>query len=240
MHPSIFLTLSLSLLVATYPVPPRTRNPTAFDTHLQTPASDEPVLDILIILDALIPRSTTPLDTPSSEPPPTPNEPPVQGLPFTVSTTPINTTNKHSPPFTVSTIPIPRNTTTSSNLSPRQTTTITEDPTLTIANITFGSVNLINVPHLPGEAFLEGDSDSGGEDGGSGDANSVANGYPANSVGVGSSSFNDEGSTSGGSACTLFVCSSETSAQNENGTSSETSGSGLINIDNDAPLGGGE
>ena len=53
-----------------------------------------------------------------------------------------------------------------------------------------------------GEAWLEGDSDSGGEDKGSGDANSVANGYvPGASVGVASSSFNDKGSTSGTSAC---------------------------------------
>ena len=53
-----------------------------------------------------------------------------------------------------------------------------------------------------GEAFLEGDSDSGGEDKGAGDANSVANGYTTGgSVGSGSSSFNRIGSTSGSSVC---------------------------------------
>ena len=61
--------------------------------------------------------------------------------------------------------------------------------------------NVVSDVELIGEAFLEGDSDSGGEDDGRGDANSVANGYPGNSVGVGSSSFNANGSTSGSSAC---------------------------------------
>lgn len=105
-----------------------------------------------------------------------------------------------------------------------------------------------------GEATWEGDSDSGGEDKGSGDANSVANGYvPGSGIGSTSSSFNGNGSTSGSSACckfnphlstmltgsALLECTSETSAQNANGTSSETSSSGIGNVplvQNSAPL----
>jgi hypothetical protein len=68
-------------------------------------------------------------------------------------------------------------------------------------------LDLSDIDIIP-EAFLEGDSDSGGENDGAGDANSVANGYPGLSVGSGSSSFNQNGSTSGSSACckwsTLF------------------------------------
>ena len=47
---------------------------------------------------------------------------------------------------------------------------------------------------------------------------------------------NEERVAANGVIIALFVCTSETSAQNSNGTSSETSGTGLINIENNAPL----
>ena len=84
-------------------------------------------------------------------------------------------------------------------LTARQTI---EAPGINVSDLDLGDFEPV------GEAFLEGDSDSGGEDGGSGDANSVANSIPGTSVGSGSSSFNGDGSTSGSSACSKLELNS--------------------------------
>jgi hypothetical protein len=75
------------------------------------------------------------------------------------------------------------------------------------------------------EAFLEGDSDSGGESEVGNTAVSVANGLVVGSVGAGSAALNNKSSGSTATVCTMFGCAA--AAQSDGNVSTTTSGSNI-------------